>query len=915
MSLAQPVLFRKLARVLATAAIKAVGSVWVNPVEDIQNGFTEYFQQHGGSENQLYATLMEIYRVWPRRCQVVKKTNVCLLWTRSHGTASSSATQSISECRRLSVPNKTTQPHLLVQLRLVTEKVVAAATAVLESSTEDTALLQSTLAAMAEFVERLSSLRLCTLAYEHSFSCGPPGNATFTPFMKNDLSSQLQRTTQLLMNDDLSDAAATYLVAVLSHDHARTMPDLWLEMMRYLNSTRPVLQQCLHEGRDDVVRGIIRVALAVGEEHVHKLLSSESPDMQREFGLLLELLAAAVAHPEPYLVGETISSLPTNFWFKFVDTLASFDEQLGPRLCASYKPIVLQVVAALVIKLRYPEEQLDANDLEDFDQYRSVWGEYILCVTTMLRDECINVLGSALVEARESNVTWQAYEAVLYCTACAAEGVDAECASVEHLLQLITDAPSHPIMTRTAIRCIGSFAEWLAAHGHVLVALVPMLYQPLRDADLGAVASESLRLCLDSGANQVQSILDSILDAILPIVDDATISIKVRKNLVEASCCAIRAAPTATMMRTSARLVNPLHEQTLGLLRQNLHDPATIEALMSHLQIMQAVSRCLQPTNPEPGSTPPLYPLMESSMLPLRAIFGQEPVNPGFVKEACIWLLSAIRTLGTASAPLCASIFDLVNLVIGREPSERLFETLAALGRLHHRNQDLQPVIHQELLDVSKALESRLSHPQQEDTNILMAYFDFVAKLVRVNAPLVVGNDSNFAMSLLYWGRLGMLQREPLTVRYACQLLSELISKSKETPVLQQAVASTAGEIMSASLNNIATTALGAFIVDMAGVLFAFASTYRDEFKAWLPTELGQPAYAHVPADVRDEFGTMATSSFVQFCHARCLGVLIKVCHLACLNNAMLAALKKKFNKALQQFASYCRDAQAVIID
>ena len=239
---------------------------------------------------------------------------------------------------------------------------------------------------------------------------------------------------------------------------------------------KPRLDKLIAEDPDDVesAKPIARIFAEVGEVFVEQIATATP-----EFAAPAEALLAVARHPD-----SGVAEMAAVFWFELQRKLLSSLEARGidaieaDRRRAFFAPAFSQVLAATVVRLRYPkgdeERTWTETQRRELRQQRNYMTDLVRsCAALLGASETLKQLGTAVAATHEGRAGWEEGEAAL-AIACDAAHVlplsgafPGDAQIVGAFLAAVVAAPDalvvqRPHLLEQATMCCGSYAYWLA---------------------------------------------------------------------------------------------------------------------------------------------------------------------------------------------------------------------------------------------------------------------------------------------------------------------------------------------------------------------------------------------------------------------------------------------------------------------
>ena len=271
----------------------------------------------------------------------------------------------------------------------------------------------------------------------------------------------------------------------------------------------PLYEASVAAEDEEASKAFCRIFVEAGEQFLPVLLRNTA-----EWALpMAALILRGARHPEP-----EVAEITFNFWYVLSEQLAGGGKMLSPEsrpeVCASFAPLFLELVDALRVLVELPEEsdRWSADASDDFKRFRYAVGDAIF-------DSCkvstsVAVIGKlfATLKAKLPDFAadppgqWRAIEGCVYCLRQSISTNDPtffRSEAVAELLQLLPTLPAVGQLQPTAIRTVGTYANWLSRNPQLLMTMLSFVSSGITSEATAAAASQAMKHLCDACAEHL----------------------------------------------------------------------------------------------------------------------------------------------------------------------------------------------------------------------------------------------------------------------------------------------------------------------------------------------------------------------------------------------------------------------------
>ena len=375
-----------------------------------------------------------------------------------------------------------------------------------------------------------------------------------------------------------------------------------------------------------------------------------------------------------------------------------------------FAPVFLEVVDALreLVELPLDSETWSPDQQEDFKRFRYAVGDAIF-------DSC-KVAGSVHVIDRlyarlqatlpsfqaDPNAHWRVVEGCIYCLRQSISSNDPtffSAGGVADVLRLLPSLPPVGTLQSTAIRTVGTYAQWLHRNPSLLPPLLTFVSNGLTSQATAAAAAQALKHMCESCAenlaeqatmSQLISVYQGTLALELPTAD--------RVDILTALSSCVSQMPVAHMLGAMQLIAQPLISQLRILLQSDTASAQDVAVLLEQLCAL------LRGVHPQSGQGHPLaeaeldavggHPsvqLLQGVWDVLDAIFVRHATSSNAMEKLCRCYKHTARTAGDSFRLLVPPLIRQMTTWFERQPHSCFLYMvnvcLSAFGHGHRSNE------------------------------------------------------------------------------------------------------------------------------------------------------------------------------------------------------------------------------------
>lgn len=313
-----------------------------------------------------------------------------------------------------------------------------------------------------------------------------------------------------LSDERLFDDAVDMLVELVHYSsHTEAQPQLVAGIVPHILALVPKYDAAVAADDEDTARALCRLFTETGEQHLQLLIARE---LDWAVGVARAILRGA-AHPEA-----EIAEITFNFWYMLSEEIAGGGRTLTDvqrvDARARFVPCFVELLRALRGLSEYPPDSDSWRDDErdDFRRFRYSVGDTLTDVCKVLSSSsCIEEAYQALTAklpafAAEPAALWRGVESCVFSARqmiTSNEPAFFTAEVVYKLMQLLPTLPAVGELANTAIRTVGTYANWLSRHPEMLPHMLNFVTQGLSADRSAAAASQAMKHLCDACAEHL----------------------------------------------------------------------------------------------------------------------------------------------------------------------------------------------------------------------------------------------------------------------------------------------------------------------------------------------------------------------------------------------------------------------------
>ncbi|XP_022101728.1 importin-13-like isoform X1 [Acanthaster planci] len=684
---------------------------------------------------------------------------------------------------------------------------------------------------------------------------------------------------QLLLNHDLFDLCIDSLISVVCQPVAYKYPTSIRKVIKQVLQLQDHLASAVRDKDMDVVQGICRLAVSLGENNSKILLESEGEDRQHAVEFT-NLIIGFTALPGHYPVDETISNIPFGFWYILQDDIVSSDQEEFREYVRVFAPVYMHLVEVMLTKVQYPPDEeystWNAEEKEHFRCYRQDIGDTLMYCYTLLREPLLNHLYAILSRIQEQQLPWQQVEACLFAFRSIAEGGDyGDDQCVSDLLQLLAQVNmSHTTLASTALYMLGAYSEWLADAPEALRSVIPVLLTGLNDPELAAPATMSLKDICCECRKEIKPYAETILNASQEVLRRNTIKARESVRLMSIVGLVLSTLSLQEILSYLQLILTP----QLQILESAINEqptPVTKSTILLKINMLSNLCSTLdlkRPDRPEEeqegaesmtvkraapaqDEPQPVLLILQQTLPILQNLLSVWISDVGVVEAVCELLRRASRTLLDDMQPMIPQLAELVATIYNALPQSAVLDLAKQIIILFGDNEEVCSAVGAMFVQLCSKTVSLFPAQAQDQTDVVETFMAVCAILLKKQSSVFVREGCNPA-AIFQCGLMAVTLPENPTIRSSCNFFMSFISQSENLPVLSEALAQHGRSLLELVLKAIGGAAPRTVIESLADVLFTLNKHCFSQLSGWLPELMLSPdlSLPRVTKDQREQF-------------------------------------------------------------
>ncbi|XP_072023500.1 LOW QUALITY PROTEIN: importin-13-like [Amphiura filiformis] len=682
---------------------------------------------------------------------------------------------------------------------------------------------------------------------------------------------------QLLRDPALFDLCVDSLISVVNQPVAYKYPQSLRKIITQVLRLQDLLTTAVQEKDMDVVLGICRLAVSLGENHTKTILGATGEERQQAVDFI-NIILAFTALPGHYPVDETISNMPFGFWYILQDDMVSADAPKFQEYVRIYAPIYMNLVEVMLTKVQYPSDEeyttWNAEEKEQFRCYRQDIGDTLMYAFSLLREPMLNHLYAILTRVHEQQAPWQHLEACLFAFRSIAEGGDfGDDRCVSNLLQLLPQINmSHGTLASTALYMLGAYSEWLAETPEMLGSAVPLLLSGLSNAELAGPATMSLKDIAMECRADLKPYAECILDASQQAIMSNTLKSRESIRLLSTVGLALATLPLPDIM-SYLQLILPSHLETLERAGSEQPQPSTKATVLVKLSMLGNLCASLdlkreekteqaegQVTGSSGGSRleepQPVFLILQQVLPIVQKLLNVWISDTTVVEAICEVIKRASRTLLDDLGPLVPQLAELIVQIFNSFPQPSVLELAKQLLVLFVTTEGISDAVAAMFMQLSSKTLSFFPNNAREQTDVVEAYLTLCSQLLKKCSSLFIREECN-TTAIFQCSMMAITLPENQTVKASCNFFTDFVRQIEKYPSHSEVVMQNGRALVELVLKAIGGAAPRSLMEPMADVLFILNKHCFTHFSSWI-TELMINANLELPRvtkEQREQFG------------------------------------------------------------
>jgi len=293
-----------------------------------------------------------------------------------------------------------------------------------------------------------------------------------------------------------------------------------------------------------------------------------------------------------------------------------------------FAPVFLQLVDALRDLVEFPEDSdsWKSDEQDDFKRFRYSVGDAIndacqVATSVAVIERLFLALQSALPAFSADHSRWREIEGYVYCLRQSGTKDPSffSCSRVGEMLQLLPTLPMTGELTTTAIRTVGTYADWLNENSSLLPPLLVFVSQGLSQDRTAAAASQAMKQLCEKCAEHLaeEQTMQQLLQMYHGTLQLPALHCADRVDLIAALSFVVSQMPLAQVLPAMQAIAHPL----LTKLQQLLHTGSGVGEVAQLLDQICSLLREVSPVTGADADTPALQDAPHPSVQMLQQIW------------------------------------------------------------------------------------------------------------------------------------------------------------------------------------------------------------------------------------------------------------------------------------------------------
>ncbi|XP_071954474.1 importin-13-like [Antedon mediterranea] len=652
-------------------------------------------------------------------------------------------------------------------------------------------------------------------------------------------------------DDNLYDTCIDSLISVIQEPSAYKYPNTIKKIIPQVLRLQDLLANAVREKDMDLVHGICRLTVAIGENHSKLILESQGDERQQCLDLT-NLILGFTALPGHYPVDENISNMPFGFWYILQDEITGAETVKCQEYLMTFGPIYMHLVDVMLTKVQYPSEDeyntWNTEEKEQFRCYRQDIGDTLMYCFTLLRQPLLNNLYGMLVRVQSQGGSWQQLEALLFAFRSIAEVGeygDDEC--VDNLIRLLPQINmSNVTLATTALYMLEAYSEWLADMPDALDCVIPLVLSGLNNPDLSVPATMSLKEITRECALDMKPHADRILTSIQAALNSNLLKSRECVRLMASVGFVLSTLSVQEILHYLDVIVTP-HLQHLEAASHEQPSAASKGTILVKVNMLASLSATLD-IRREDKENQGLGSAVTSSQDPQPVSFLLQRVFPilqkvlevwvcdlGIVQSICEFLKRAITTLLDDVGPMVPGICELLVQIYTASPHVPILDLSQQMLMLFSLNEAYSANTQSLILQLTnKTLSLFQSGNIREHTEVIEAYMNMCTKILKTQPNILISNDMS-PSAIFQCGLVSITLPEQPTVKATCNFFNIFIAQSNKVPMYAQTVTQQGQALLELLIKAISGAAPRSLVEPMSDVIFSYSKNCNSHFTTIMP--------------------------------------------------------------------------------
>ncbi|XP_068084761.1 importin-13 [Anabrus simplex] len=615
------------------------------------------------------------------------------------------------------------------------------------------------------------------------------------------------------------ESALEALTNMATHPDTHKYPATCLQLMGRLLPLHEIIQragddQCGEAGHKELVSSVYCLFIATAESHSRLLLDALLTEDESKNNVLrlIHVILQCSNSPGAYPVQETCSQLALGFWYILQDDMMASEPEQQVVYTALLSPVYRSLAEVMLNKSMLPadDESWTSEEREQLRCYRQDVADTMMYCYNVLHEGLLELLQCKLEAALSKYSTasgprsWQPLESCLHAFFAVAECIDVtEEQYMPRFLATLQQMPFQHLDVRviaTALNAVGACAEWINNHPSVLGHVIPLLMMGLGNPDVAPASTMALKDLTRECISAMAPFASHILQASQEALQGGRLKLSECVRLMCTVGRVLSILPMEQIVRFLDLLIMPYVEelQSLAVHENDITLKANVVLRLKMLSMLFATLNTRADSegeeHPPPASNEPIQPVflvLQRALPTLASIAARWYDDTNIMQAVCSVLKHSVSTLLEDCKPLLADMLGLLVKSYELQPHPAALDITHQFLILFGRDTELRPTMQTLLQVMCRHVMMRCFCPGtniSEHSDVVEGFFNLMAQVLKKNPQLFANFEGEDMAALFQYGTLTLSIPEVPALKAASSFLVNLISQSRDIPVLLNVV-------------------------------------------------------------------------------------------------------------------------------